>query len=244
VAEPAAAASWQAADGSCTAPHLATTVSELVQRAVRMLRPPVQALGERERKRLGGVIFQGAIQFVTQMSDLLRERPDFSPDPARVNAALLSGRKQRAIGWSMLHGLFSHLAELANDCYLHELGSAVEESQQVLSAYSIKLADVLLRGRPDLPQILDGGAIEHVRVILRRHEQRQLQVKRRQARKLQKAQARASRRAPGAAPSPDQPSRRRGPKRQPQAPVMDITTWGQRAALKRSGHPGTTHPPV
>jgi hypothetical protein len=160
-----------------------------LRRAVRALCPPVPGLKDAERQRLGGLIFYGASHFVDRVSQILRERPSLSPDPVRLHAEALAGRQRRAACWAMVHGVLQQLSELANDCYLYEQGSAVEEAQQVMASYDLALAQGLLTGEAGR-LVEDGLQISRVRVLLQRVEKRQRQARRRGERKLREARAR------------------------------------------------------
>jgi hypothetical protein len=207
-------------------------VALIVRQAVAKLRPPVQGqpLSDNERKRLGGLLFQGAFQFVNRVSALLRERPDLSPDPARISAARLAGRNHRAYGWSLLHALFTDLAELANDCFLHEQGSAVEEANLVLKAHALRLDDALLRGRPGPELVKDTALFHEVQVLLGRWERRQHQTHLRHARTLKRAQQELAHKPPA-----QDPPRRRARRKQQgqQARSLSISDWGRAAARFR-----------
>jgi hypothetical protein len=234
-AEPAAPALFPpdpitAPPESVLAPFLSVSAAcGAVRRAIKALRPPVAKLPDAERQRLGGQIFYGAVHFVFQMSDVLRERPQLSPDPARIHAAGLRGRQWRAICWSIVHGVLADLAEQANDCYLHEQGHALEEAQQVLTAFDLQMEQASLKGRPDPQLIEDALRIARARVVLQRGEQRQRQARRRADKKLREARARAGIRDT-AAGRKGAGKRRRG---EPAGSPLSLEGWGQHRLRSR-----------
>jgi hypothetical protein len=192
---------------------------------VRALRPPVARLPDTERQRLGGLIFYGAVHFVDRVSQILRERPTLSPDPARIHAAGLAGRQRRATCWAMVHGVLSELAELANDCFLHEQGLAIEEAQEVIERYDLILAQGLLQGETH-GLLEDALQIARPKVLLSRTQKRQRQARQRGERRIREARRRI--RSGAAPPSSSTKAAGRRRRQAVAAPAMDLLAWGRR----------------
>jgi hypothetical protein len=190
---------------------------------VRALCPPVARLPDAERQRLGSLIFYGAAHFVTRVSQILRERPSLSPDPARIHADGLAGRQRRATCWALVHGALAELTEMANDCFLHEQGLAIEEAQQVLARHDLALAQGLLAGDAD-KLIEDALQIARPGVLLLRAQKRQQQARRRGARRLKEARRKIAAGAPLSAKAAG-PRRKRRPGA---APPADLLAWGRK----------------
>jgi hypothetical protein len=152
-------------------------VCTLIEEAIFSLNPPLSPGGllESERLRLSGLLFFGSYQFITRMSEALRHAPHLSPDLQRINADSLIGRLRRATIWSMIHSTLTQLADFANDCYLFEHGSAIAESQQVLHAFDLAMAQSLLRDGPDAQMMDDIITVSHARKTLDRCQIRRKQ---------------------------------------------------------------------
>lgn len=225
IAEPAEA-TIDPPDAAAAPPLSIEAACGALRRTVRALCPPVLRLKDAERQRLGGLIFHGATHFVLRVSAILRDQPGLSPEPARIHAAGLAGRWARAIGWATVHGALSELSDLANDCYLHEMGGAVEDAQQVMEAYELAQAQGFLHGRQDPEQGAGAVPVAQAQVMLKRVQKRQRQARQRGERKLKEARAQAGLQAAGAAGPGAARRRKRG--EAAAGPILDIQEWGRR----------------
>jgi hypothetical protein len=226
----AAESSIQPAEPAAAPPLSIEAACGALRRTVRALCPPAGRLTDAERQRLGGLIFHGATHFVLRVSEILRQQPALSPEPARIHAEGLAGRWSRAIGWATVHGVLAELAELANDCYLREMGGAVEDAQQVMDAYELTQAQGLLRGEAE-PGHLEGAvAVAQARVMLQRVQLRQRQARQRGERKLREARAQVGlgpAGAAGAGTGPGTRATRRRRRAEAAGPIIDINDWGE-----------------
>jgi hypothetical protein len=110
------------------------TVGAYIQLAILefgKLAPAPLELTARQRRVMGSKIMRYAHDFVGRVGRGMRAHPHlFASYP--VTAEALLARQARARCWRALTDCFLHLTEWANDLYLHEQSTAVDEAMSVL----------------------------------------------------------------------------------------------------------------